>query len=223
MPDDEARSTADAFWTDLADVVQACRESSGRDREKAWSALRDKLHDWTRAFVHRKGVRNNEAKDEFCGFMLTWLAGRGRLSSFHAERGHFFTWYSRALAMGYRDWLREERSIVSPGDEESALVEVAAPDGVYSSIPEARDELFRLPLALRTAFKVIHHSLLGPLEGSEVSEFRRLFDADYGEVRGRLDCLESVEVARILGKSSDWAYQVRSRVLKRLRESRDAR
>ena len=71
MHDDEVQPADEAFWADLANVVQTCQESSGNDREIAWRALRGNLSDWTRAFVHRKGVRHDDEKEEFCDFMLS--------------------------------------------------------------------------------------------------------------------------------------------------------
>lgn len=142
-----------AFWHELACLIERCAKSSDQQRDDAWRALRLKLRDWTRRFAHEKGVRRDDAKEEFCDFMLTWLALPGRLSSFDAKRGHFSTWYRRAMEMGYQDWAQENQPRVLGGDVGGAPTEVVAPDRRDALIRDARDVLIRLPLALRTAFK----------------------------------------------------------------------
>lgn len=210
---------SDDFWANVLRIVLACQNAKGIERETAWRQLSDVIRPWTRTFAHRRGSVSPSEKEGFCAFMLSWLALPGRLSSFDANRGRFFAWYSNAMKMGHAEWCRQEHGC--PGEEFGQVDNVPAPDGIEESLRDAREVLVRLPVALRVAFKVIHHSTLGPLDEIEQSEFCRAFGSDYAALKDELDSVSGVDAAQLLGKSPAWAYQVRHRALQRLQEVGD--
>ena len=213
-----------AFWDELANVVAQCQLADDPSRDRAWRRLADLMHPWCCALAHRKGVGDEQGKLDYASFFLSWLAQPGRLASFDATRGTLHSWLNAALDMCYADYWRQERNLLARQHQDVNDYAEALParqGDLESEVVEARDELTRIPTSLRVAFLSIHHSVFGPLDAPEQTTFMRLFGVPYDTVRHRLDGCTLREVAALLGKTDEWAYQVRSRVLKRLRNLRE--
>lgn len=209
-----------AFWDGLAKTMGLCQSGAGHEREAAWRELGRLLRPWARAVAQRHGVISDAEKDEYLQFLLAWLAMPGRIDRWDPKAGTSHAWIKQALQWSVTDFLSERRPIGIPldGDGVGGLVT----DSEFPTeqlILEARDELSRIPEALRVAFVVLHDPLLGPLSASECVVFEEHFGLEYGETRPRLRGASVQQVAAMLGKTTAWAYQVRSRVLKRLREA----
>lgn len=214
----------DQFWEALAGAVSECRVADDASRDSAWRRLANLMRPWCRALAHRKGIRDEQGKCDFSDFFLGWLVQPGRLSSFDAGSGALHSWFKRALDMCYADYWRQERKVLLPRHRDIDDYAEALParqENLELDALEARDELRHVPTSLRVAFVSIHHSVLGPLDVSEQTVFFRLFGVTYETLQTRLDEGSPREVATLLGKTAAWAYQIRSRVLKHLRNRRE--